>query len=266
MLEQASADDLGAAPATAVASFRILLEEERAALRAAESAASLPPPEHGFPPLAAWADALLKRLGIEDALRGEYRDRTIELRIDNVRDVVGTIARYERRVWADVGADEWEAPSLMDALARLALAEMDDNEEEEREAGGVTQMTLHSAKGLEFSDVFIVGLEEGILPHARSLNGEGADTVGDPLAEERRLLYVGITRARQRLGLSYCMNRRRGGSAVVTLPSRYLDEIPQELIEVRDAATPLSPEESTSLRVNFFAGIRDMLGADDDGG
>ena len=120
-------------------------------------------------------------------------------------------------------------------------------------------MTLHSAKGLEFSDVFIVGLEEGILPHARSLTGEGSDEIGDPLAEERRLLYVGITRAMHRLGLSYCTSRRRGGSAAATLPSRYLEEIPPELIEMRDTAPAISPEESTSLRANFFSSMKEML-------
>ncbi|MGH7448790.1 MAG: ATP-dependent helicase [Longimicrobiales bacterium] len=259
LLGGASAEELGAAPAAAVRAFHQLLDEARHDLRAAESAAAIPPPEHGFPPLAAWADTLFRRLAIEDALRSEYRDRTIENRIDNVRDVVGTIARYERKVWADAGGEEWEPPSLSDALARLTLAEMDDTEADEKDSGGVTLMTMHSAKGLEFSDVFIVGLEEGILPHARSLAGEGTDEYGDPLSEERRLLYVGMTRAKQRLGLSWCLNRRRGGTAMTVLPSRYLEEIPAALIEVRDTATTLTPEESTSLRTNFFASMKDML-------
>jgi DNA helicase II / ATP-dependent DNA helicase PcrA len=131
----------------------------------------------------------------------------------------------------------------------------------------VTLMTLHSAKGLEFSDVFIVGLEEGIIPHARSLADAGADGGGaaagyaDPLAEERRLLYVGITRARQRLALSYCLSRRRNGAVETVLPSRYLDEIPAELLEVRETgASTLTAEESTELRKNFFTSMKDMLG------
>jgi superfamily I DNA/RNA helicase len=253
-------EDVGAAPAAAIAAFHQLLENARQTLGAAEAAAAMPPPaqDQGFPPLAAWADAFFRSLAIEDALRADHRDRTVETRIDNVRDVVGTIARYERKVWAETGTDDWEPPSMSDALARLTLAEMDE-QDDEQEPGGVTLMTMHSAKGLEFSDVFIVGLEEGILPHARSLTGEAADEYGDPLAEERRLLYVGITRAMHRLGLSYCTSRRRGGSAVTTLPSRYLEEIPAELIEVRDTATTLTPEESTSLRTNFFSTMKEML-------
>ena len=260
LLDAVGAEEVGAAPAAALVAFSQLLRSARQSLGAAESAAAMPPPaqERGFPPLAGWADAFFKSLEIEDALRADHRDRTVETRIDNVRDVVGTIARYERKVWSEAGTDDWEPPSMSDALARLTLAEMDNNDEEQ-ESGGVTLMTMHSAKGLEFSDVFIVGLEEGILPHARSLTGEGADEIGDPLAEERRLLYVGITRAMHRLGLSYCLSRRRGGTATATLPSRYLEEIPAELIEVRDTATVLTPEESTSLRTNFFSSMKEML-------
>src|SRR5690606_27059164 len=254
------ADELGAGPAAAVRAFHDLLEQARRELRAAEAAAIMQPPEHGFPPIAAWADALFKRIDIEGALRAEHRDRTIENRIDNVRDVVGTIARYERSVWERAGTDDWQPPTLDDALARLTLAELDNDEEEEGDRGGVTLMTLHSAKGLEFSDVFIVGLEEGILPHARSLDAAADGGSGDPLAEERRLLYVGITRAKQRLGLSYCQTRRRAGTAVTVLPSRYLDEIPTDLLEVRSGAvSTLSAEESESLEKNFFESMRDLL-------
>jgi superfamily I DNA/RNA helicase len=261
LLATVTATDIGAAPAAAVHAFHDMLQEARAQLRAAESAAAIPPPATGWPPIAAWADAFLRRIGIEDAIRAEFRnDRTADVRVDNVRDVVGTIARYERKVWSEAGGEEWEPPELSNALARLTLAEFDDDEETEAERTGVTLMTMHAAKGLEFSDVFIVGLEEGLIPHARSLVDDGEGTgYSDPLAEERRLLYVGITRARQRLTLSYCLNRRRGGNAVTCLPSRYLEEIPEDLIEVRDTGTTLTPEESVNLRQNFFASMKDLL-------
>jgi DNA helicase II / ATP-dependent DNA helicase PcrA len=244
-----------------VQSFEELLKQARKELNAAETAAMLPPVREVTPPLSAWARALFERLGIEDAIRRERgNEKMAAARVDNVRDLAGTIARYERKVWEDAGTDDWEPPNLADALARLTLAEMDD-EEEETPGGGVTLMTLHSAKGLEFSDVFIVGLEEGILPHARSLATADDDAgYGDPLAEERRLLYVGITRARQRLALSHCLSRRRNGATETGLPSRYLEEIPPELVEVRDSTTPnLTAEESADLRTNFFSNMRDML-------
>jgi DNA helicase II / ATP-dependent DNA helicase PcrA len=257
-------EDLGAGPAFAVHQFHELLQTARKELRAAEAAAALPPRPEVTPPLAAWAKALFERIGLEDAIRRERgNEKMAAARVDNVRDVVGTIARYERIVWQDAGGPEWEPPNMADALARLTLAEMDEgDEEDEADRGGVTLMTLHGAKGLEFSDVFLVGLEEGIIPHARSLVTEDGDAgYADPLAEERRLLYVGITRARQRLALSYCLSRRRNGAADTVLPSRYLEEIPRELLEVRESGTTtLTPEESTELRQNFFSSMKTMLG------
>jgi DNA helicase-2/ATP-dependent DNA helicase PcrA len=137
---------------------------------------------------------------------------------------------------------------------------MNDNDDAVDDSAGVTLMTLHSAKGLEFSEVFLVGLEEGILPHARSLNGAGEEGgYADPLAEERRLLYVGVTRARHRLTLSWCQARRRNGALETVLPSRYLAEIPEDLIESRERGTTLTAEESTALRTSFFSDMRTML-------
>ena len=137
---------------------------------------------------------------------------------------------------------------------------MDQDDDDREDDATVALMTLHSAKGLEFSDVFIVGLEEEILPHARSLEAAADGTTdGDPLAEERRLLYVGITRAQKRLTLSLCRARRKGGELVPRLPSRYLEEIPAELLNVKTADAILSPEESADLRKNFFAQMREML-------
>lgn len=95
----------------------------------------------------------------------------------------------------------------------------------------VTLMTLHAAKGLEFPVVFIAGLEEGLFPLSRSLESTSE------LEEERRLFYVGITRAKERLFLSYALHRRRFGD-MTNLRSRFLDEIPEELLEVEDFVSP----------------------------
>jgi DNA helicase II / ATP-dependent DNA helicase PcrA len=264
VLAKVTPKDVGAAPAAAVHAFTELLRDLRRTLHVAESAAAMPPPANELPPLAAWARELFRRIDIEGAVRAERRnDRTADARVENIRDLVGTIARYERGVWAEgPGGEDWSAPTLSDALARLTLSELDDDAEaDEGEPAGVTLMTLHSAKGLEFSDVFIVGLEEGLLPHARSLaESEEAGGYADPLAEERRLLYVGLTRAQQRLALSYCLGRKRGGSVETVLPSRYLEEIPPDLLMVRDrAASTLTEEESTGLREGFFSRMKEML-------
>ena len=175
-------------------------------------------------------------------------------RVDNLRDLIGTIIRYERKVWnAKVQDGEWAPPTLAGALAVLALDDLNEEEEEPRtDEHRVTLMTLHSAKGLEFRHVFIVGLEEGILPHSRSLDE-------NQLSEERRLMYVGITRARERLSLASCQQRKRGGGLIDVLPSRFLAEIPAELVMRKSSETQLAPEESAELRKNFFANMRSML-------
>ena len=108
---------------------------------------------------------------------------------------------------------------------------MADTDEIDAEAGGVTLMTLHSAKGLEFPVVFLTGMEEGVFPHSRSMNDP------EELEEERRLCYVGITRAKQRLFLSYALHRRIQGYGVGE-PSRFLLEIPESELTMLNAARP----------------------------
>ena len=109
------------------------------------------------------------------------------------------------------------------------LTDMDKKEEQDR---GVTLMTLHSAKGLEFPVVFLVGLEEGVFPHKRTLDNP------PEIEEERRLAYVGITRARERLFITYAGRRMVFGSYTETLPSRFLDELPEELLHKIVRITP----------------------------
>ena len=95
--------------------------------------------------------------------------------------------------------------------------------------------TLHAAKGLEFPHVFLVGLEEGLLPHRESVERGTID-------EERRLMYVGMTRAQQTLHLSYCRRRKRAGDTIACAPSRFIGELAQE--DLRYADTPLPPDEA----------------------
>jgi len=142
---------------------------------------------------------------------------------DYLRD--GTEEGEER--WANVlelrnVAAEYEGLTLTDFLADVALVSDVDNLSEEVDAP--TLLTLHSAKGLEFPVVFITGLEEGMLPHSRSLDDP------EQMAEERRLSYVGLTRAKDRLILTYAFVRTRYGDSEPSIPSRFLDDIPPELL------------------------------------
>ena len=256
----------GGAP---VKQFLEFLSEMRHGLDVAEAKSALHEPRPEQPtPIGEWARDFIERTGIELEIRSDPRNaKSAQARVDNLRDVVGTLIRYERRVWDErLGRapssinepGEWEPPTLSGALAWLALDEMNDEDEDERDdQSSVALMTLHSAKGLEFSDVFIVGLEDGLLPHARSIETEGLSI--DPLDEERRLFYVGITRAKQRLTLTSCRMRKRAGGLVDCLPSRYLKEIPDDLLQVKGTEQQLDPEQSAELKKNFFAQMKSML-------
>ena len=153
------------------------------------------------------AQTVLERSGYLSEL-SQLPDR--EERIGNVRELIGLMAEYERR-----GGDG----GLSGFLEQVAL--LSEVDSYSGEAGRVALMTLHASKGLEFDVVFIMGLEEGLLPHARSV-AEGM------LEEERRLLYVGMTRARWRLYLSLAHQRSLYGTVMLNGPSRFLFELPEE--------------------------------------
>ena len=143
------------------------------------------------------------------------------------------------------------APSLEDYIDRTCLEQQGDDESDD-ENDAVTLITLHGAKGLEFPVVFIAGMEEGFMPYFRP--GEASD-----LEEERRLCYVGVTRAKQRLFLSHARKRRRFGRLVEREPSRFLDQIPSELLEALDPNAPENAGEHEDKFVDFFANIKSIL-------
>jgi DNA helicase-2/ATP-dependent DNA helicase PcrA len=147
--------------------------------------------------------------------------------MDNVRSLVSAAVEYEREV---------ESPTLLGFLDRSALV---SDADEVGARPGVTLMTVHNAKGLEFPVVFLAGLEENVFPHSRS---RGSD---DDIEEERRLCYVAITRARDRLCLSRAMSRLLQGVPQSNEPSRFLEEIPVALIEesgLREAVSFFGPQ------------------------
>jgi DNA helicase-2/ATP-dependent DNA helicase PcrA len=157
---------------------------------------------------------LLDRSGYLNDLRDE-RSEDAEGRIENLAELVSAAREYESRE---------EEPSLRGFVDRLSLLSDVDEEAGARDAR-VWLMTLHSAKGLEFPMVILAGLEEGLFPHSRSSGDE------EELEEERRLCYVGMTRARQRLVLTGAARRRIFGEYQASEPSRFVDEVPPELLD-----------------------------------
>ena len=172
------------------------------------------------------AAAILEQSGLLEELRASH-DPQDEVRVENLEELVAVIEEYEERA-----ASEGESPSLGAFLEEVSLvADADEIPEGDDHGGVVTLMTLHTAKGLEFPTVFLTGMEEGVFPHSRTL-GEKKE-----LEEERRLAYVGLTRARERLYLSRAEYRSAWGAPNYNPPSRFLEEIPENLIDWNKSAS-----------------------------
>jgi len=172
------------------------------------------------------AAAILEQSGLLEELRASH-DPQDEVRVENLEELVAVIEEYEERA-----VSEGESPSLGAFLEEVSLvADADEIPEGDDHGGVVTLMTLHTAKGLEFPTVFLTGMEEGVFPHSRTL-GEKKE-----LEEERRLAYVGLTRARERLYLSRAEYRSAWGAPNYNPPSRFLEEIPENLIDWNKSAS-----------------------------
>ena len=197
---------LTAAPLRAVQGLRTMLESLMA------GALELPVPD--------LLERVLARSGYIEALEAE---RTIEAqgRIENLQELVGVAQEYQATA---------AEPSLSSFLQEISL--YSDQDAIRGEDSLVTLMTLHNAKGLEFRAVFMIGMEEGIFPHSRSLEEQS-------LEEERRLCYVGMTRAQERLVLTHASARSLWGNRSYNLPSRFLDELPSAHVE-RERLRPAS--------------------------
>jgi DNA helicase-2/ATP-dependent DNA helicase PcrA len=172
------------------------------------------------------AAAILEQSGLLEELRASH-DPQDEVRVENLEELVAVIEEYEERA---IG--EGETPTLGAFLEEVSLvADADEIPEGDNHGGVVTLMTLHTAKGLEFPTVFLTGMEEGVFPHSRTLGEK------NELEEERRLAYVGLTRARERLYLSRAEYRSAWGAPNYNPPSRFLEEIPENLIEWNKSAS-----------------------------
>ena len=197
-----SGGSLGTGAKKKLAAFRDLIEELRAAAKTA------------YP--SSLAEQVLKRSGYRDQL---VRDDTAEsdARLENLAELIGAIGEYEEESQGD------EMPSLQGYLERVSLiADID----QVRDEPNVLLMTIHSAKGLEFDSVFLTGMEEEVFPY-RGLDADHADE----LDEERRLCYVAITRARHQLTISYVNVRTLFGHTRYLLPSRFLRDIPEAVLD-----------------------------------
>ena len=232
-------EDLGQKALEATASFVALMEKYRFRFR-----------RPGL--LAETAREFLAEIGIEDEIyRGAEDPNRARRRVDNVNEVLNALASFaEREV----------RPTLAGFLEKVSLLDGNDSmrgsKEEKLTGDAVVLMSLHSSKGLEFPHVFLVGMEEGFLPHKKSV-----DETFD-IDEERRLCYVGITRARRRLTLLGASRRRKYGRQELRIPSRFLEEIPRELLREECSREPAvtGPGEKEKLASNFFSGIRGLLG------
>jgi DNA helicase-2/ATP-dependent DNA helicase PcrA len=202
------ADDagVGAAPQKAVRAFRTIIES------CMSGALELEVPE--------LIERVLERSGYIESLQAE---RTIEAdgRIENLQELVSLAREWQ---------EETPEPSLSSFLQEVSL--YSDQDAIRGEGSLVTLMTLHNAKGLEFKAVYLIGLEEGIFPHSRSIEEHGVE-------EERRLMYVGMTRAMERLTLLHASSRMLYGGRSYNMPSRFLDELPEQHVE-RDRLRPAS--------------------------
>ena len=173
--------------------------------------------------IAALLERVIERTGYPEFLLTTLPKWEAEGKIENLEELVGVAREYEE------SATE---PSLSSFLQEISLYSDQDALRDDGDAGQVTLMTLHNAKGLEYRAVFMLGLEEGIFPHSRSLEENS-------LEEERRLCYVGMTRAKERLTMLHASRRSLYGRSEANLPSRFLDELPEDGVE-RERLRPAS--------------------------
>jgi DNA helicase-2/ATP-dependent DNA helicase PcrA len=238
------APGLGAAALKAVRRFAETMRGLRE--RAVGSPTSLETASHeaGSASVAELLEAVLTDSGYLDALQAE---RTIEAegRVENLQELIGVAGEFDANRELE---GESEVGPLEEFLAQIAL--YTDQDSLKTEESLCTLMTLHNAKGLEYEAVFMIGCEEGVFPHMRSLE-EGN------LEEERRLCYVGVTRAKQRLWMTFARRRSLHGGRGHNLRSRFLGEIPDELVERQGEAAPTGWAAAAGLGAQVGMGTSD---------
>jgi len=207
-----------------------------------------------------WLDSMIERSEVDPPVRLiqdllediSYQDWIVkqsaspeqaEMRWRNVEDLVS---------WVKSIASKGEDKKLTDVVSVISLMGILEKNEDDTDSNVVSLMTLHASKGLEFPHVSIVGMEEEILPHRTSIED-------DMVEEERRLFYVGITRAQRELTLSYANQRKRYGELVECSPSRFLDELDEQHI-VWEEKLAQDPERREELGQTHLAAMKALLG------
>lgn len=176
---------------------------------------------------------LIHEIGYKEFLTEEHPDNEniVNFKMKGIGILCDMFARWERN------PDNYNS-SIFDYINRISIAGKEDSEGDR--TGKVALMTMHASKGLEFDTVFLAGIEDQYVPHARAIEDNPAN-----IDEERRLFYVAITRARRVLVISSCERRKRGHDEVLSVPSRFLEEIPKELFDEEDPSRELSADEVT---------------------
>ncbi len=188
--------------------------------------------------------SLLTQLAYEDWLKNtSSSDKQAQAKWENVQELLSWMGNLQKN-----NDDE----TLTPIVSQLTLMSILENNEDKKDNNSVQLMTFHAAKGLEFPNVYLVGFEEDTLPHHQCQDDEG-------IQEERRLAYVGITRAEKQLTISYAKTRQKYGDAMQCEVSRFLQEIPEELLKGAEHLKPLSAEEKKSQGNNALAGLKAML-------
>lgn len=192
--------------------------------------------------------SLVRDINYEDWLyESSPSPKAAEMRMKNVSELYSWIV-------ADLEGDNYdkEEKSLKEVVQRLTLRDMMERGEDDDDADQVQLMTLHASKGLEFPYVYLMGAEEGILPHQTSIDEDNVE-------EERRLMYVGITRAQKELTFTKCRERRQYGELIKPTQSRFLDELPHDDVDWETVKKPQSAEERMEKGQAHIANLREMF-------
>ena len=204
--------------------------------------------QSGMTNLQSWADCFLDEINyFQELRRGEKNPENAESRIRNLKDLIATLDRSHD---SDISSSLVPAASRLETFLEDITLDSEREEEKENEGDAVTLITMHSCKGLEFPHVFIVGLEDGLLPHSRS-------KVEGTMDEERRLFYVAVTRAMLTLTVSHCGARKKYGQMLPCHPSPFIKELPEELVEHANAKSK-EPVDAASGK-DLFAAMRQSI-------